>query len=93
MSEEGKTTASTNPLFMDPIEHAVKAQKPVALRLPAFPFKSGAYADKVISALPDKAEELALATLHAITEDIKLVYPPGAIVVVVTDGVVGNGSK
>ena len=42
-------------------------------------------------ALPDLGEELALARLHNLCEDIGKVYEHGAQVTIATDGLVFNG--
>lgn len=47
--------------------------------------------NKVLGYLPDLGEELALSRLHAMGEDIKKVYTPGAEVNIASDGVLFNG--
>ncbi|KAJ6180369.1 hypothetical protein N7519_010830 [Penicillium mononematosum] len=44
----------------------------------------------VLGALPDLGDELGLARLVNLCRDIKAVYPPGAVVVIVTDGICYN---
>jgi hypothetical protein len=50
-------------------------------------------ANKVLGHLPDLGEELALCRLHAMGEDIKKVYAPGAVVNIASDGVLFNGES
>ncbi|KAI8819266.1 Pyoverdine/dityrosine biosynthesis protein-domain-containing protein, partial [Fimicolochytrium jonesii] len=54
--------------------------------LPGFPCKSPNAADKVLGHLPDKGEELALASMVTIGDLIREVYAPGAKFVIVSDG-------
>ena len=77
--------------FLDQVEKFVARQQPVLLSLPAFPFKSPNKATKVLGALPDKGEEVALSHLQGLCLAIKDVYEPGADVFIVSDGLVYNG--
>jgi pyoverdine/dityrosine biosynthesis protein Dit1 len=79
--------------FLALIYRAVKKNDPVRMVLPAFPFKSPNSHIKVLGALPDKAEELSLAHLNGLCAAIQDVYPPGAILTIVSDGLVYNGSS
>lgn len=72
------------------LEH-IRANRTVPMVLPAFPMKSNNRMDKVLGALPDLGEELGLARLANLCADIKAVYPPGAMVIIVTDGICYNG--
>jgi pyoverdine/dityrosine biosynthesis protein Dit1 len=45
----------------------------------------------VLGPLPDLGEELALHRLNTLGEDIRNVYPPGAIVNIASDGILFNG--
>ena len=69
----------------------VEDQVKIRLVLPAFPFKSPNNVDKVLGNLPDKAEEVSLALLQGLCDAIQDVYPPGASLVLVSDGIVYNG--
>jgi len=69
----------------DVIEAFVLAGRPVRLVLPAFPGKSPNRA-KVLGTLPDMAEELALGFLDSLTGRIREIYPPGAEIVICSDG-------
>ncbi|EEP78013.1 conserved hypothetical protein [Uncinocarpus reesii 1704] len=68
----------------------VKANKPVQMALPAFPFKSPNRNTKVLGRLPDKAEEFALAHLNGLCAAIHDVYKPGAELTIISDGIVYN---
>ncbi|KAJ4985687.1 Spore wall maturation protein DIT1-like protein 3 [Stagonosporopsis vannaccii] len=72
------------------IYRAVKNGEPVRMVLPAFPFKSPNNSAKVLGALPDKAEDIALAHLNGLCAAIEDVYPPGAVLTIVSDGLVYN---
>lgn len=77
--------------FLTLIYTHVKAGQPVPMCLPAFPFKSPNATLKVLGTLPDKAEEFALAHLNGLCEAIGDVYPPGAQLTIISDGLVYNG--
>ncbi|KAI1907915.1 hypothetical protein LOZ53_006720 [Ophidiomyces ophidiicola] len=68
----------------------VKANRPVKMALPAFPFKSPNTKVKVLGRLPDKAEEFALAHMNGLCAAIKDVYGPGAELIIISDGLVYN---
>ncbi|WP_049190420.1 L-tyrosine/L-tryptophan isonitrile synthase family protein, partial [Serratia marcescens] len=53
--------------------------------LPAFPTKSP-NTNKVIGAVPDMAERLSLIFLNSLCQRIQLYYPPGAHIVICSDG-------
>ena len=61
--------------------------------LPAFPFKSPNARNKVLGTMPDFGEELALAHLNGLCQNIGEVYAPGADVYISSDGLVYNGKK
>jgi hypothetical protein len=77
--------------FTPRVQTHVSANSIIPMVLPAFPMKSNNHMDKVLGGLPDLGEELALARLVNLCKDIKAVYPPGAMVVIVTDGICYNG--
>lgn len=79
--------------FLSVIEKFVAAKAKVEACLPAFPFKSANKVYKVLGSLPDKAEELALARLNAMCARIKEIYPPGARVTIISDGITYNGAS
>lgn len=74
------------------VYRAVKAEQPVRMVLPAFPFKSPNTKFKVLGTLPDKAEDVALAHLNGMCVAIQEIYAPGAKLVIVSDGMVYNGN-
>jgi ATP-binding cassette subfamily G (WHITE) protein 2 (PDR) len=79
------------PKFLAVIRLFVTAGKKIEMCLPAFPFKSANKTYKVLGRLPDKAEELALARLESICGRIESIYPPGATIMIISDGLVYNG--
>lgn len=76
------------PLFMEKVMSQLEKGEPVKMILPAFPWKSINKVDKVTGVLPDLGEELALARLNQMCEDIRTVYPMGGQVWLATDGLV-----
>lgn len=83
--------AAGRPKFLSVIDQFVKAGTQVGMCLPAFPFKSANKVYKVFGILPDKAEELALERLNTMCTRIGDVYPPGAKLTIISDGLVYNG--
>lgn len=77
--------------FVSTVMGQVERQEPIRMILPAFPFKSPNARDKVLGVLPDLGEELALAHLNGLCENIGQVYKPGADVYISSDGLVYNG--
>lgn len=73
------------------VERYVEAGKAVRMILPAFPWKSLNKVDKVVGALPDFGEELAMAHLNGLCESISEVYEHGAQLTIASDGLVYNG--
>lgn len=78
--------------FLSQIYAKVAAGQPILMCLPAFPFKSPNTSTKVLGRLPDKAEEFALAHLNGLCAAIGDVYPPGAKLMIISDGLVYNGT-
>ncbi|KAL4778524.1 Pyoverdine/dityrosine biosynthesis protein-domain-containing protein [Aspergillus varians] len=76
--------------FLPVIERFVAAGTRVETCLPAFPFKSANKVYKVLGALPDKAEELALNRLNTMCMRIREIYSPGAQVTIISDGITYN---
>lgn len=81
------------PKFIEVLNGFVQAENRIEMALPAFPFKSANKVYKALGFLPDKAEELALARLHNMCKRIAEFYEPGANVVIISDGLVYNGSS
>ncbi|MET7483880.1 isocyanide synthase family protein [Streptomyces sp. NPDC005538] len=63
----------------------VREGAPVALTLPGFPCKSPNPA-KVLGHLPDMGERLSLTFLDTLCTEIGRIYPPGARMVICSDG-------
>ncbi|KAJ5795265.1 Pyoverdine biosynthesis [Penicillium paradoxum] len=68
----------------------VAKEEPIRMILPAFPFKSPNARDKVLGTMPDFGEELALAHLNGLCQNIAEAYTPGAYVYISSDGLVYN---
>lgn len=77
--------------FMPIVMAQIERRAPIRMILPAFPFKSPNSRDKVLGTLPDFGEELALAHLNGLCQNITEVYAPGADVYISSDGLVYNG--
>ncbi|KAK8015442.1 hypothetical protein PG990_008738 [Apiospora arundinis] len=82
--------AAGTPKFLSVIRAFVMEGEPVDMCLPAFPFKSANKVYKVFGILPDKAEELALERLNTMCARIGEIYPPGAKLLIISDGLVYN---
>ncbi|KAI1472620.1 Pyoverdine/dityrosine biosynthesis protein-domain-containing protein [Daldinia caldariorum] len=76
--------------FLAQIYPKVAASQAILMCLPAFPFKSPNRHTKVLGHLPDKAEEFALAHLNGLCAAVGDIYPPGASLMIVSDGLVYN---
>ncbi|KAJ3579990.1 hypothetical protein NPX13_g582 [Xylaria arbuscula] len=76
--------------FLPIVRQFVAERQRVEACLPAFPFKSANKAYKVLGKLPDKAEELALDRLNTICRRIQDIYPPGAQITIISDGITYN---
>ncbi|MGW5698213.1 L-tyrosine/L-tryptophan isonitrile synthase family protein, partial [Streptomyces asiaticus] len=63
----------------------VRAGEPVVFTLPGFPCKSPNPA-KVLGHLPDQGERLSLGFLNTLCEEIERIHPPGARVIICSDG-------
>ncbi|OKP01235.1 L-tyrosine isonitrile synthase [Xenorhabdus eapokensis] len=63
----------------------VEQGKPIECILPAFPTKSP-NPRKVLGKIPDMAEKLSLIFLNSLCQRIQLYYPPGANIVICSDG-------
>jgi len=71
------------------VREFMESGKPIAMLLPAFPFKSP-NPKKTIAGHFDMAEKLALEKIHNFCESVKRFYPPGVAFVLVSDGRVYN---
>ncbi|MFI9246120.1 L-tyrosine/L-tryptophan isonitrile synthase family protein [Streptomyces sp. NPDC053086] len=63
----------------------VRDGAPVVFTLPGFPCKSPNPA-KVLGHLPDQGERLSLTFLNTLCTEIERIYPPGARVIICSDG-------
>jgi hypothetical protein len=79
--------------FVPVVLEQIVRQEPIRMILPAFPFKSPNARNKVLGTMPDFGEELALAHLNGLCQNIGEVYAPGADVYISSDGLVYNGKK
>lgn len=79
--------------FLVQVERFVTKNEAVCMVLPAFPFKSPNKKTKVLGDLPDKGEEVALQHLDGLCKAIADVYPGGAKVFIVSDGLMYNGKS
>ncbi|KAI0399761.1 transferase family protein [Xylaria palmicola] len=87
-SEAGFERGAQN--FVPVVSRFVATGKRVEACLPAFPFKSANKVYKVLGKLPDRAEELALDRLNTMCKRIQKIYPPGAQVTIISDGITYN---
>jgi pyoverdine/dityrosine biosynthesis protein Dit1 len=69
----------------------VKSWKTIEMVLPAFPMKSPS-SQKVLGTIPDRGEELAMLRLEDLCSAIQAIYPPGARLTIVSDGIVYGGN-
>ncbi|KAG0155713.1 hypothetical protein PDIDSM_2886 [Penicillium digitatum] len=76
--------------FLSVIGQFVSKGARVQACLPAFPFKSANKVYKVLGSLPDKAEELAIERLNILCKRVQDIYPPGASIVIISDGITYN---
>ncbi|CAI7658505.1 unnamed protein product [Penicillium glandicola] len=67
----------------------IMANQPITMVLPAFPWKSP-NRDKVLGDGADLGEEMGLAKLNHLCEEISKVYPYGARLILICDGLVYN---
>lgn len=67
------------------IAEFVREGEPIVFTLPGFPCKSP-NPGKVLGHLPDQGERLSLRFLQSLCADIERAYPPGARVVICSDG-------
>lgn len=79
--------------FVPVVLEQIARQEPIRMILPAFPFKSPNARSKVLGTMPDFGEELALAHLNGLCQNIGEVYAPGADVYISSDGLVYNGKE
>jgi pyoverdine/dityrosine biosynthesis protein Dit1 len=66
------------------------ANQPITMVLPAFPWKNPNQ-DKVLGVGADLGDEFGLAKLNHLCDEISKVYPYGARLILICDGLVYNG--
>ncbi|CAG7931826.1 unnamed protein product [Penicillium olsonii] len=76
-------------MVVDKVKYDIAANQPITMILPAFPWKNPNQ-DKVIADGIDLGEELGLAKLNHLCEEIAKVYPYGARLILICDGPVYN---
>ncbi|KAI1361229.1 Pyoverdine/dityrosine biosynthesis protein-domain-containing protein [Xylaria arbuscula] len=74
-------------VYLPTVTKQVASGVPIRILLPAFPFKQDSDS-VVLGPLPDLGEELALARLQGLCDDISTVYDNGAEVLICSDGLV-----
>ncbi|MGW7256955.1 L-tyrosine/L-tryptophan isonitrile synthase family protein [Streptomyces sp. NPDC054834] len=84
-TERARTSAEAFPHQLRRITGFVRDGAPIAFTLPGFPCKSPNPA-KVLGHLPDQGERLSLSFLDTLCGEIERIYPPGADVVICSDG-------
>ena len=79
--------------FEPNVRKQIETGEAVKISLPAFPWKSVNKVEKVLGAIPDLGEELALSRLNALCAEVKEIYEPGATVTLTSDGLVYSGKS
>jgi pyoverdine/dityrosine biosynthesis protein Dit1 len=77
--------------FLPIVQGQVSRKESIKMLLPGFPFKSPNAHTKVLGALPDLGEELALKRLDSMAVAVESVYDGGAEIHITSDGLVYNG--
>ncbi|KAB8542088.1 hypothetical protein FH972_025551 [Carpinus fangiana] len=72
------------------ILHSINNEEKIRMILPAFPFKSPNKTSKVLGALPDAAEEIAIKHMQGLCTMVTEVYTGGANLHIVSDGLCYN---
>jgi len=93
LQQQGNDVFLGRDVFSPRVRRHVTAGRTVPMVLPAFPAKSINRVDKVLGTMPDLGEELALDRLSDLCSKIKKIYPPGAMVLIATDGACYNGKN
>ncbi|KAI1749485.1 Pyoverdine/dityrosine biosynthesis protein-domain-containing protein [Xylaria castorea] len=75
--------------FMRMVTEQIATGAPVRMLLPGFPFKESSK-NLVLGPLPDLGEELALAHLQGLCDNILAIYENGAEIIICSDGLVYN---
>ncbi|WP_439679145.1 L-tyrosine/L-tryptophan isonitrile synthase family protein [Embleya sp. MST-111070] len=83
--DQGRESAADFPEQLDRVADFVARGEPVVFALPGFPCKSPNPA-KVLGHLPDEGERLSLAFLDGLCASVAAVHPPGARMLICSDG-------
>ena len=88
------STADTTPIPAQEVDKCIQniayfiaQNRPIAMLMVGFPFKSANEEKKVLGRLPDMAERKSLEYLQGMLNDIKKVYKPGANILIFCDGI------
>lgn len=92
-SEQSSASQSVLTAYTATITQQIENHSPIRIILPGFPFKSPNTTDKVLGALPDFGEKLALAHLNGLGQNIAAIYEHGAEIHISSDGLVYNGES
>ncbi|QHC26284.1 L-tyrosine/L-tryptophan isonitrile synthase family protein [Streptomyces sp. GS7] len=84
-TDQAPASAERFPHQLRQIADFVRDDAPVTFTLPGFPCKSPNRA-KVLGHLPDQGESLSLGFLNALCTEIGRIHPPGARMVICSDG-------
>ncbi|MET7304764.1 isocyanide synthase family protein [Embleya sp. NPDC005575] len=84
-ADSGLESITDFPRQLDRLAHFVDRDEPVVFTLPAFPCKSP-NPNKVLGRLPDEGERLSLAFLDRLCASIARIHPPGARMLICSDG-------
>ncbi|MCO8307360.1 L-tyrosine/L-tryptophan isonitrile synthase family protein [Streptomyces sp. RKCA744] len=84
-TDPAPATAEAFPHQLRRIARFVRDGAPVVFTLPGFPCKSPNPA-KVLGHLPDQGERLSLGFLNTLCTEIGRIYPPGARLIICSDG-------
>ncbi|MGW7637442.1 L-tyrosine/L-tryptophan isonitrile synthase family protein [Streptomyces decoyicus] len=84
-TDRAPATAEAFPHQIHRMAHFVGRGAPIVFTLPGFPCKSPNPA-KVLGHLPDQGERLSLTFLNTLCAEIERIYPPGARVIICSDG-------
>lgn len=77
-------------VMIDKLLTFISVNKPIKFSIMGFPMKSPNDRDKVIGNRPDLAEEMTLKNFNAFNQAVKVVYPPGIQVSIISDGFAFN---
>lgn len=84
-TDKARALAEAFPHQLRRITGFIRDGAPIVFTLPGFPCKSPNPA-KVLGHLPDRGERLSLTFLNTLCGEIERIYPPGARVIICSDG-------